>query len=239
MRKELLVMFLVLPFMALISVLLLVSCSDNSDETYNKFPEQMHMVVRFETGSGANAVDSMKLVKFDGHGFKNVNSDTMQITCTRGSDGAVTSSIGEIDNSNMGFAYAGWVDCSYPDEADDTTGTALHLRLQDFDVTAKYDHEPRYYDDVYTIRFKSPMIFGNAEEHYISWYVHLIGYRFSVYRCVVDGNDFDFMNEYHLLKEHGFKYHFDEEKNMYEWYDYAGNPSICSIYNVLIPIRLN
>ena len=72
MRKELLVMFLVLPFMALISVLLLVSCSDNSDETYNKFPEQMHMVVRFETGSGANAVDSMKLVKFDGNGFKNV-----------------------------------------------------------------------------------------------------------------------------------------------------------------------
>ena len=55
----------------------------------------------------------------------------------------------------------------------------------------------------------------------------------------VNRNLIDFMNEYHLLKEHGFKYHFDEEKNMYEWYDYAGNPSICSIYNVLIPIRLN
>ena len=217
---------------------IVMACSDSGDETSEGFPEQIHMVIRFETGSGVNAVDSMKLLKFDGEGFKSVNMDTIQITCTRESDGAMTSSIGEIDKSNMGFAYAGWVDCSYPDEADDTTGTALHLLLHDFNVTARYDHEPRNYDDVYTIRFKSPLIFGNTEEHYVSWYVHLIGYRFSVYRCVVDGEDFDFMNEYHLLKEHDFKYHYDEEKNMYEWYDYAGNPSICSIYNVLIPIRL-
>lgn len=65
---------------------IVMACSDSGDETSEGFPEQIHMVIRFETGYGANAVDSMNLLKFDGEGFKSVNLDTIQITCTRESE---------------------------------------------------------------------------------------------------------------------------------------------------------
>ena len=48
---------------------IVMACSDSGDEASEGFPEQIHMVIRFETGSGVNAVDSMKLLKFDGEGF--------------------------------------------------------------------------------------------------------------------------------------------------------------------------
>ena len=233
MRKELLVMFLVLPFMALISMLF-ASCSDDEPGRQDaKFLDDCQIFVHFVKEDGTNAADYVKLEKelIDSTMYSVYlpieDEGSVLVTFTRESDGfkyevgkrMVSGPRIELSGS------AGWNNYSTPNcyEAFGDVGTLLWIQWADFLVAEPDDpdwHRPEYYDDVYTIGIRCEKIFGKDEEHTIKWFVHINRNRLDAYRCEVDGEDFDFKSDL-LYKEY---YHDD--------YKYA------PIGPVIIPIKV-
>lgn len=84
-------MFLVLPVMALASMLLFVSCSDDKEEptgdaiNFNSY----QVLIRFESESGSNLVDFLNLTNHE-ESFQTIASDDndlVQVSCVRQTDG--------------------------------------------------------------------------------------------------------------------------------------------------------
>ena len=202
-------MFLVLPVMALASMLLLVSCSgDEPGGQDYKFVDGSNIYLHFVNANGTNAADYVRLEK-------EVTDSTVmyiylpieeegsiQIRCTRESDGfqyEFGKRLAPYSRVEL-TGEAGWVNFSTPGCYEEfvEAGTLLWIKWADFLVSEPDDPDwPRQenYDDVYTFSIKSLKIFGNDEEHTIKWFAHIKRNRFDAYRCKVDGEDFDFKSD--------------------------------------------
>ena len=202
-------MFLVLPVMALASMLLLVSCSgDEPGGQDYKFVDGSDIYLHFVKANGANAADYVKLEKevtdsTVSYIYLPIEEEgSVQIRCTRESDGLQYEFARRLAPQTRIelTGEAGWVNYSTPDcyEVFVEAGTLLWIQWADFLVAEPDDPDwPRQenYDDVYTFSIKSQKIFGNDEEHTIKWFVHIKGNRFDAYRCEVDGEEFDFKSD--------------------------------------------
>ena len=180
---------------------LLSSCSDDdvpsSDNTHSN---GYHVLVRFESTFGTNLVDSLNLTN-RGVTFEMVNpedNNLVQVSCVRQTDG-----------KQMEFHRFGWfhpLDKGLEKEYIEA-GTVLDFAWGEFyddDLGRRPD-----YDEVYTVRIKSPAIFGTDEEHTIKWYSHIIGVTYDCYRCEIDGEEYaftetDFYSYLHPIKEPGY-----------------------------------
>ena len=182
---------------------LLCGCSDSNDEPNRQDRthfDEYQVLVRFESESGTNLVDSLNLTNREVP-FEIVapeDNDLVQISCVRKTDG-----------KQMEFHRFGW---SHPIGEGLKTelveaGTVLDFAWGEFyddDFSMRPD-----YDEVYTVRIKSPAIFGTDEEHTIKWYSHIIGVTYDCYRCEIDGEEYaftetDFYSYLHPIKESGY-----------------------------------
>lgn len=202
-------MFLVLPVMALASMLLLVSCSgDEPGGQDYKFVDGSNIYLHFVNANGTNAANYVRLEK-------EVTDSTVmyiylpieeegsiQIRCTRESDGfqyEFGKRLAPYSRVEL-TGEAGWVNFSTPGCYEEfvEAGTLLWIKWADFLVSEPDDPDwPRQenYDDVYTFSIRGKKIFGNDEEHTIKWFAHIKRNRFDAYRCEVDGEDFDFKSD--------------------------------------------
>lgn len=202
-------MFLVLPVMALASMLLLVSCSgDEPGGQDYKFVDGSDIYLHFVKANGANAADYVKLEKevtdsTVSYIYLPIEEEgSVQIRCTRESDGLQYEFARRLAPQTRIelTGEAGWVNFSTPGCYEEfvEAGTLLWIKWADFLVSEPDDPDwPRQenYDDVYTFSIKSQKIFGNDEEHTIKWYAHIKRNRFDAYRCEVDGEEFDFKSD--------------------------------------------
>ena len=191
-------MFLVLPVMALASMLLFVSCSDDKEEptgdaiNFNSY----QVLIRFESESGSNLVDFLNLTNHE-ESFQTIASDDndlVQVSCVRQTDG-----------KQMELFRYGWfhpLDTGLEKEYLEA-GTVLDIAWGEFyddDLGKRPD-----YDEVYTVSVSSPKIFGSDEVHTIKWYSHI-----DCYKCEVDGEDYAFtetrlyQSNYHPIKTPGY-----------------------------------
>ena len=196
-------LFLVLPIMALASMLLFVSCSDDKEEptgdtiNFNSY----QVLIRFESESGSNLVDFLNLTNHE-ESFQTIASDDndlVQVSCVRQTDG-----------KQMELFRYGWfhpLDTGLEKEYLEA-GTVLDIAWGEFyddDLGKRPD-----YDEVYTVSVSSPKIFGSDEVHTIKWYSHIIGRRYDCYKCEVDGEDYAFtetrlyQSNYHPIKTPGY-----------------------------------
>ena len=215
-------MFLVLPVMALASMLLLVSCSgDEPGGQDYKFVDGSNIYLHFVNANGTNAANYVRLEK-------EVTDSTVmyiylpieeegsiQIRCTRESDGfqyEFGKRLAPYSRVEL-TGEAGWVNFSTPGCYEEfvEAGTLLWIKWADFLVSEPDDPDwPRQenYDDVYTFSIRGKKIFGNDEEHTIKWFAHIKRNRFDAYRCEVDGEDFDFKSDrlYREYYNNDYKY---------------------------------
>ena len=180
---------------------LLSSCSDDDAPSRDRTHyDEYQVLIRFESTSGTNLVDSLNLTN-RGVPFEIVDpeeNNLVQVSCVRQTDG-----------KKMEFHRFGW---SHPIGEGLKTelveaGTVLDLAWGEFyddDLGRRPD-----YDEVYTVRIKSPAILGTDEEHTIKWYSHIIGVTYDCYRCEIDGEEYaftetDFYSYLHPIKEPGY-----------------------------------
>ena len=210
---------IMLPVMAFAAILSLVSCSDSNDEPGGGDGlalAEFNIFVHFLKEDGTNAADYVKLEKVVTDSTENYiylpieEEGSVQALCTRESDGLqceLSKDAGQISSG-----HAGWVNYSTLDWHEElvNAGTLLWLGWVDF-LTAFPDdpdyNRPDNYDEAYTIVIRSQKLFGNDEEHTIKWFVHVKWNIVDAYRCEVDGDEFDFMNEPY------YKKYFHEEWN--------------------------
>ena len=182
---------------------LLSSCGDSNDEPDGQdrtHYDEYQVLVRFESASGTNLVDSLNLTN-RGVPFEIVDpedNDLVQIFCVRQTDG-----------KQMEFHRFGW---SHPIGEGIKTELVEAGTVLDFAWGEFYDDDfgmrPDY-DEVYTVCIKSPAIFGTDEEHTIKWYSHIIGVTYDCYRCEIDGEEYtftetNFYSYLHPIKEPGY-----------------------------------
>ena len=181
---------------------LLSSCNDNdvpSSKAETHF-NSYQVLVRFESASGTNLVDSLNLTN-RGLLFEIVDpeeNDLVQVSCDRQTDG-----------KQMELYRFGWF---HPIQEGLMTELVEAGTVLDFAWGEFYDDDlgrrPDY-DEVYTVHIKSPAIFGTDEEHTIKWYSHIIGRCYDCYRCEIDGEEYaftetDFYAYLHPVKEPGY-----------------------------------
>jgi hypothetical protein len=180
---------------------LLSSCNDNDAPSRDRTHyDEYQVLVRFESASGINLVDSLNLTN-RGVLFEIVDpeeNDLVQVSCDRQTDG-----------KQMDFHRFGWF---HPIQEGLMTELVEAGTVLDFAWGEFYDDDlgrrPDY-DEVYTVHIKSPAIFGTDEEHTIKWYSHIIGRCYDCYRCEIDGEEYaftetDFYSYLHPVKEPGY-----------------------------------
>lgn len=193
---------LLLGMLSIVTALpLFSSCSDDDAPSNDRTHYDVYQVlIRFESASGTNLVDSLKLTN-RGVPFEVVapeDNGLVQVSCVRQTDGR-----------KMDFHRFGW---THPVDEGNFKELAEAGTVLDFAWGEFYDDKDGSrpdYDEVYTVRIKSPAIFGTDEEHTIKWYSHIIGVTYDCYRCEVDGEEHaftetDFYSYLHPVKEPGY-----------------------------------
>lgn len=182
---------------ALVISIFLSSCNDEGkgDEV---FFHQFNTSVKFESSVGTNVVDSLNLVQLgntledSGMLYDLKNGDIIRARCIRESDGA------EIEFSRRNAYYnSAWINplpYAFGEGRYDASkdGTLLAFGWTDPHIFSPEKAPKKEYDQAYTIYFKSPKIFGDDKERTIKWYTHVHRNISNVYKCEVNGVDFDF-----------------------------------------------
>lgn len=197
--------------------LFLVGCDNNNEEKTYTYFDQFMVYVKFVSPVGTNVVDSLGFLKNTEREepFNPATDENIRVTCVRDSDG-----------KPLNFWEPYWThyflveeDWAHDNELKD--GTLMRLFWSDDLIECPENAPSESYDQSYTVSFRSKKIFGDDNEHFIKWYVHVTGNRYVSYKCEIDGEEYAY-----------------KESSRYQHYHSRSN-GLGDIGNLIIPMPVN
>ena len=191
MKKNIINLLLAIMVLPIIS-----ACSKDEGGGDAMHVDTFELYVKFETPTGANLIDSSKLIQFNNSQSVNNNTDIIDLDWNNKEN--------NLENNSWKKPSLYWLKTTddfgsfNPNFSFKNVGTVLRIQLCDIRVSRSNFHEC---DDIYDINIRSKAIFGNDNPHTIRYYVHIKGKACGYYatKCEVDGKDYPLEGPYSNL----------------------------------------
>lgn len=178
---------------AIILLPIIAACSKDEGGEDAMHVDHFTILVKFESPTGTNILDSLNLVLYKDSLLYNDNTDIIDLDWNNKGN--------NLENNIWKKPSLHWVNITddwgseNPNFSFKNVGTVLYIQLCDRRVSRSNFHEC---DDIYDINIRSKAIFGNDNPHTIRYHVHINGHACGYYatKCEVDGKDYPFEGPY-------------------------------------------